>query len=64
VWVRGNKDIDIEKRLKIIVSSVLIVKAKLVLLTTIQRKKEHNYSLEMNIMNHISITSLTQRRVK
>ena len=54
----------IEKRLKIIVSSVLIVKAKLVLLTTIQRKKEHNYSLEMNIMNHISITSLTQRRVK
>ena len=45
MWVRGNKDIDIEERLKIIVSSVLIVKAKLVLLTPIQRKKENTTTL-------------------
>ena len=42
---RGNKDEDIEERLKIIVSSVLIVKAKLVLLTPIQRKKENTTTL-------------------
>ena len=45
MWVRGNKDIDIEERLKIIVSSVLIVKAKLLLLTPIQRKKENTTTL-------------------
>ena len=42
----------IEKRLKIIVSSVLIVKA--ILLTLFKESKNTTiYSLEVNIMNHI-----------
>jgi len=52
----------IEKRLKIIVSSVLIVKARLVLLTNYNSKKERTQLLSRD--QYESHISLTQRRIK
>jgi hypothetical protein len=52
----------IEKRLKIIVSSVLIVKARLVLLTNYYSKKERTQLLSRD--QYESHISLTQRRIK